>query len=158
MRLSTLSVLVGATMFGCGSDPLSLETSGLVGAWRSQIQVLQPQGSMEGLFVVTVRGRAEDHTITRGLYQGQSPDDLSSEQVLYGRIEVGTNKFIIYPDSLVTRDLFYGPSYRSVQRDFTGTSGDSTSYVIRGNELQLEYYSYPADAPVLTQRVLYRVR
>lgn len=112
---------------------------------------------MEGRFVVTPLGRAENHTITRGLYQGQASDELSSEQVLYGRIAVGTDRFIIYPDSLVTRDLFYGPTYRSVQRDFSGVPHDSTSYAIRGNELHLEYYSYPADAPVLTQRVLYRV-
>jgi len=53
-------------------------------------------------------------------------------------------------------DIFYGPTHRHVQRDFSGWPRDSTQYQIRANELHLEYYSYPADAPVLTRRVLYR--
>ena len=64
---------------------------------------------------------------------------------------------VIHPDSLVTMDTFYGPTYRHVQRDFSGWPRDTTQYQIRANELHLEYYSYPADAPVLTRRVLYRV-
>lgn len=157
MRFSTLSVLLSATLLGCGSDPLRVEPDGLIGTWRSQMQALQPQGAMEGLLIVTARGRVENHTITRGVYQGQGPNELSSEQVLYGRIAIGVDKFVIYPDSLVTRDLFYGPTYRSVQRDFSGSPSDTSGYAVRGNELHLEYFSYPADAPVLTQRVLYRV-
>lgn len=65
--------------------------------------------------------------------------------------------FAIQPDSVVTCDLFYGPSHRSVKRDFTGGPADSTWFEVRGDELLLEFYTYPADAPVLIQQVLSRV-
>jgi hypothetical protein len=112
---------------------------------------------MDGLFIVGADAETENHVTTRGVYPNQASGDLSTHEVLYGRIGVGQGKFVVHPDSLVTTDVFFGPTYRHVQRDFSGWPRDSTQYQIRANELHLEYYSYPADAPVLTQRVLYRV-
>jgi hypothetical protein len=111
---------------------------------------------MDGLFVVTASGATENHVISRGLY-GQSANELSMESVLYGHIAISGDKFLITPDSLVTHDVFYGPSHREVQRDFTGWPRDSTRFAILANALELEFYTYPADAPVLTRQVLYRV-
>ena len=155
--LPLLTTLVAATLIGCSSDAVSPELTQLVGHWRSPTQALQPQGTMEGLFIVGIDAEIEDHVFTRGLYPNQASDELSAHQVLYGRIGVSEDKFVIHPDSLVTTDVFYGPTYRHVQRDFGGWPRDSTGYQILANELHLEYYSYPADAPVLTQRVLYRI-
>jgi hypothetical protein len=158
VRLTALCTVISATVLACSSDPLTSALGGLVGRWRPQTQALQPRGSMEGLFIVTDHGQTENRVITRGVYPDQGANDLSSHQVLYGRIGTGTDKFVIHPDSLVTQDLFYGPTHRDVQRDFSGWHRDSTSYDIRGNELHLEYYTYPADEPVLTRQILYRVR
>jgi hypothetical protein len=71
---------------------------------------------------------------------------------------VMSSYFLVHPDSEVTHDLFYGPMHRSVQRDFSGWPRDSTHFVIQGDGLVLEYYSYPADAPVLTEQTYNRVR
>ena len=112
---------------------------------------------MDGVFVVRPDGQTQNHVFSRGVYANQASGDLSTHEVLYGHIAVSPSKFIIHPDSLVTVDVFYDPSDRSVQRDFSGRPIDSTRYDIRGDELHLEYYTYPADAPVLTRAVLYRV-
>jgi hypothetical protein len=48
--------------------------------------------------------------------------------------------------------------HRSVQRGFPGWTRDSTRFAIQGDNLVLEYYSYPADAPVLTEQTYTRLR
>jgi hypothetical protein len=132
--------------------------SALVGQWRAPTEPLQPRGSLDWILVIAADGRSESHAIERGLYDGQAPDALAAEIVLYGRILIRGSYFTVLPDSEVTHDLFYGPGHRSVQRDFSGWPRDSTRFDIRGNELDLEFYTYPADAPVLTQRTFARVQ
>jgi hypothetical protein len=153
--LACLSLLA---VLGCGDDVVAPELEALVGRWQAESEPLQPRGSLDRLFVVTADGRSENHTITRGLYAGQTADALSAEVVLYGRIRVRGNYFSIRPEAETTRDIFYGLSHRSVQRDFSGWPRDSTRFELRGDELFLEFYTYPADAPVLTQRLLSRAR
>jgi hypothetical protein len=57
---------------------------------------------------------------------------------------------------MVTRDLFCGPSHRP-KREFTGWSSDSTGFEVRGDQLLLEFYTSPADVPVLVREVMSRV-
>lgn len=154
VRLSTVAFLA---LLGCDKPALAPDAEPLVGRWQAPTETLEPKGSLEQLFVVTVGGHSETRTTTRGLYAGQEADAVSAEVVLYGRVRVRDGYFAIQPDSEVTRDLFYGPSYRSVRREFTLWSADSTRFEVRGDELLLEFYTYPADAPVLVQRVLSRV-
>ena len=156
MRLPFL-LLIPAAVLGCAEDVVSPELGALVGIWSPPTQQLQPQGTMEGLFIVRADGVAEQHVIARGLY-GQSADEISLRSILYGHIGVNGSKFLISPDSLVTHDAFYGPTHRDVQRDFRGWPRDSTRYAIHANVLVLEFYTYPADAPVLTRQTLTRVR
>jgi hypothetical protein len=134
-----------------GLDPL-------IGTWQAPTARVQPRGSLNRILVITTDGRSENHSVMRGLYEGQTPGDLAMESVLYGRIVVRGSYFLFNPDSLVTHDLFYGPMDRSVERDFSGWPRDSTHFAIQGNNLVLEYYSYPADAPVLTEQTYTRVR
>ena len=120
-------------------------------------EALVPKES-ERLFVVTAEGRSETRTTLRGLYEDQVADALSAEVVLYGRVRARDGYFAIQPHSEVTRDLFYGPSHRAVNREFSGWPADSTHFELRGDELLLlESHTYPADAPVLTRQVLSRV-
>jgi hypothetical protein len=154
IRLSTVAFLA---LLGCAEPALAPDAEPLVGRWRAPAETLGPKGSLERLFVVTARGHSETRTTSRGVYAGQEADAVSAEVVLYGRVRVRDGYFAVRPDSEVTRDLFYGPSYRSVKREFTGWLADSTRFEVRGDELLLEFYTYPADAPVLTQRVLSRV-
>ena len=154
VRLSTVAFLA---LLGCDEPALAPEAEPLVGRWRAPTETFEPKGSLERLFVVTAEGRSETWTTSRGLYAGQAADALSSEIILYGRVRVREGYFAIQPDSEVTRDLFYGPSHRSVKHEFTGWSADSTRFEVRGDELLLEFYTYPADAPVRIQQVLSRV-
>jgi hypothetical protein len=155
---AALSSLFVLGVLGCDDSALAPEAEALIGRWRAEVEPLQPQGSMERMFIVTSHGRSENHTVTRGLYADRPSDALSADVVLYGRIVVRGNYFHIQPDSLVTHDTFYGPSHRSLQRDFSGWPRDSTRFTLNGEELSLEFYTYPADAPVLTRQVLSRVR
>jgi hypothetical protein len=154
VRISAVAFLA---LLGCDEPALAPDAEALVGRWQAPTETLGPKGSLEWRFVVTAGGHSETRTTSRGVYAGQDADALSAEVVLYGRIRVRDGYFAIQPDSEVTRDLFYGPSYRSVKREFTGWPADSTHFELRGDELLLEFYTYPADAPVLTQRVLSRV-
>ena len=154
---SVTTLLFALGIVACAGDGVSPDLGQLVGEWRPPTVRLQPRGTMDGLFAVAANGATENHVISRGLY-GQSANELSMESVLYGQIRISGDKFLVTPDSLVTHDVFYGPSHRDVQRDFTGWPRDSTRFAIRANVLELEFYSYPADAPVLTHQVLYRVR
>jgi hypothetical protein len=151
--LHTLSL---APLLGCAAEPVAPGAEDLVGRWRSEPETLSPGGSMDQLFVVGRDGRTEEQVTSRGVYPDQTPDQVSAQVVLFGRIAVRGDKFVIHPDSEVTHDVFYGPSNRSVRRDFTGCPLDSVRYAVRGDELHLEFVTYPADAPELTRRVLYR--
>jgi hypothetical protein len=124
-----------ALLLGCAAEPIAPGAEDLVGRWRSQPESLSPGGSMDRLFVVGRDGHAEDQVTSRGVYPGQLPDQVSAQVVLFGRI---------------------GVSNRSVRRDFTGWPLDSVRYAVRGDELHLEFYTYPADAPELTRQVLYQ--
>jgi hypothetical protein len=154
VRLSTVAFLA---LLGYDEPALAPGVEPLVGRWQAPTETLEPKGLLERLFVVTAEGRSETRTTTRGLYTGQEADAVSAEVVLYGRVRVRDGYFAIQPDSVVTRDRFYGPSHRSVKREFTGWPADSTRFEVRGDELQLEFYTYPADAPVLIHQVLSRV-
>jgi hypothetical protein len=154
VRLSSAVLLA---LLGCDAPALAPDAEALVGRWRAPTEALAPKGSLDRLFVVTAEGHSETRTTSRGLYAGQEADALSAEVVLYGHIRARDGYFAIQPDSEVTRDLFYGPSHRAVNRECSGWPADSTRFELRGDELLLEFYTYPADAPVLTQRVLSRV-
>lgn len=157
MRFLLGYVCLGAAL-GCSEIAVAPETEPLVGQWQAEREPLQPRGSMERLLVITADGRSASHVIDRGLYPGQASADLSAETVLYGHILVRGSYFRVQPDSEVTHDLFYGPNHRAVQRDFSGWPRDGTRFEIRGNQLRLEFYTYPADAPVLTERTFTRVQ
>jgi hypothetical protein len=154
MRL--LPQLPIALLLGCAAEPIAPGAEDLLGRWRSEPEALSPNGSMDRVFIVSADRHTEEQVTSRGLYPGQMPGQVSSQVVLFGRIDVRGDQFVIHPDSEVTHDVFYGSSNRSVRRDFTGWPLDSVRYAVRGEELQLEFYTYPADAPELTRRVFHR--
>ena len=167
------AVLVAApatatTVASCGDGPAafappaptaSAEARVLVGTWRTTSESLQPQGRWERTLVVRSDMRVEHQGAMYNIYPGEGPNTLSASSTLYGRLGATATRFVIHPDSLVTRDRFYGPGYRQVQRDFPNwVPFDSTTYEVRDGVLSLTFYSYPLDAPVLTQAIYYRVK
>jgi hypothetical protein len=148
----------------CASDTslLAPERGGvLVGTWQTARSPQQPQGSMQGTWTVGADGRIEQRTVLYGVYEGEGPNDVSADIRQFGRIGASATAFVVRLDSTVTHDAFYGPNHRDVQRyplDVASAPRDSTHYEIVGDALQLTYYSYPADAPVLTHGTMTRVR
>jgi hypothetical protein len=145
----------------CTSDgPLvSDDVRGLVGEWASARETIGPGGTWERTLVVRPDGRVVHRGVSYGLYPGQRATDVSAETELHGRLGASASAFVVHTDSIVTRDRFFGPDARTVQREFPApAAADSTRYAVHGDELELTYYSYPADAPVLTREVLTRRR
>ena len=158
----TRSLLVAlaatAPVSGCGDAPVAATPAALVGTWRSRVEAVQPQGSWQRTLVVHPDMRVESRGVTYGLYPGDGPGTVSASSALYGRLGGTGTRFLIHPDSQVTEDRFHGPGHHAVQRDFAGLPNDSAAYEVRGGALTLTYYSHPADAPVVTRSVYYRVR
>ena len=142
MRVLFRCLCVGGVL-ACADATGAPDLDPLIGTWQAPTEPLQPRGSLDRTLVITADGRSESHVIDRGLYEGQAPGDLAMESVVYGRIVVRGSYFLVDPDSQVTHDLFYGPMHRSVQRDFSGWPRDSTHFAIQGDDLALEYHSYP---------------
>src|SRR5205814_479241 len=151
--LPSLSMLL---LLGCAAEPVAPGAEDLVGRWRSEPEALSPNGSMDRVFIVLGDRHTVQQVTSRGLLPGQMPDQVSAQVALFGRIAVRGDQFVIHPDSEVTHDVFYGPSNRSVRRDFRGWPLDSVRYAVQGEELRLEFYTYPADAPELTRQVFHR--
>jgi hypothetical protein len=153
------AALAAATACGDGTP---FEVAGgrraLVGSWQSRAEPISPSGTWRRSLVVYRDLRVESRGVTYGLYPGDGPTTVSASSTLYGSLGATDRKYIVRPDSLVTEDSFGGSLRRTVQRDFTWWAADSVEYTVRGDRLEIGYYTYPADAPVLTHDVLYRVR
>ncbi len=127
----------------------------LVGTWRSPVWALQPLGTWQRSFAVTPDGRVQQGYVSWGGYLGQPGTAISVRSVLYGRIAVLGDGYVIHPDSEVTEDVFYGPDNHSVQTDFTGWPRDTVRFAVADGVLYRRYLTYPADAPVITRDTLY---
>ena len=152
-----------ALVVACTADTLLAPEQGgaLVGVWATVREPLQPQGSMQGTWTIAADGRVEQRTVMYGVYPGDGVNDVSAEFRAYGRLGASATAFVVHADSAVTHDEFYGPNHRDVQRyttDRQPSPMDSTHYQIVADALLLTYYSYPADAPVLTHAIMRRVR
>ena len=161
--LAALTALAASTAAaaGCGDGPAALlpgTPAALVGAWESRSESVQPRGTWRRTFVVHTDMRTEQRGVAYGLYPDDDAGTLSASNTLYGRLGASPRRYVVHPDSLVVEDRFSGTLRRTVERDFSYWPFDSVSYQVRGEELHLTYYTYPADAPVLTREVLYRVR
>ena len=133
------------------------QPAGLIGVWCTQVQPISPAGTWQRTLVVRRDNRVESRGVTYGLYPGDAPSTVSASSTLYGSLGATDTRYVIHPDSLVTEDRFGGTFRRTVQRDFRGWPRDSVTYTIRGDRLELGYYTYPADAAVFTREVMYRV-
>jgi hypothetical protein len=133
------------------------QPAGLIGVWCTRVQPVSPTGTWQRTLVVRRDDRVERREVSYGLYPGDAPSKISASSTLYGSLGATGTKYVIHPDSLVSEDTFGGTFRRTVQRDFSGWRRDSVTYSIRGDRLELGYYTYPADAPVFTREVMYRV-
>ena len=156
-----VAALAAAAACGEGSAGLAGAAGGrraLVGSWQARDEPISPSGTWRRSLVVHRDMRVESRGVTYGLYPGDAPTTVSASSTLYGSLGATGRKYVVHPDSLVTEDSFGGSRQRVVQRDFTWWANDSVEYTIRGDRLELSYYTYPAEAPVLTHDVMHRVR
>jgi hypothetical protein len=152
-------VVLTLCVASCDSEVTAPSLQALHGRWLWGPESLQPSGSWSQEFVVHEDGRSENRIVNRGLYAGQGPADVSATQVLYGRLAVREDRFVVHPDSEVTEDRFYGAGHRLVRiSGIVWWATDSVRFEVRGTTLTVSYLSYPADAPVYTTQVYRRAR
>lgn len=161
-RITAGAAALAAAAAACGDGGAGVVTTGgpraLVGRWQADAEPVSPGGSWQRSLVVHRDMRVESRGVTYGLYPGDGPTTVSASSTLYGSLGATERKYLVHPDSLVTVDNFGGSTRREVQRDFTWWPRDSVEYTVRGDRLELDYDTYPADARVLTHDVMHRVR
>ena len=156
-----LAAIAAAAAWGDGGAGLAGATGGrraLVGSWQARDEPISPSGTWRRTLVVQRDMRVVSRGVTYGLYPGDGPATVSASYTLYGSLGATDRKYVVHPDSVVTEDHFGGSLQRVVQRDLAWWPQDSVEYTVRGERLELSYYTYPADAPVLTHDVMHRVR
>ena len=154
---STLMAFVALVLGSC-EPTTSPPKSPLAGRWATALEALKPQGSyrtfltFDGtVFVSEVRNY--------GLYAGQQPHDLSAYSRIEGTAIVEGDSLQLLATRLVTWDTFFGPNppERVDIPTHHGASANRAHFSIEGNRLTLDYFSYPADAPVPTSRTYWRL-
>ena len=161
-RITAGAAALAATTAAASCDGVLLirvgQPAGLIGVWCTQVQPISPGGTWQRTLVVRRDNRVESRGVTYGLYPGDDPSTVSASSTLYGSLGATDRMYVIHPDSLVTEDRVGGSFRRVVQRSFTRSARDSVQYSIRGDRLELGYYTYPADAAVFTRETMYRVQ
>lgn len=160
-RIAAGAAALAATTAAASCDGLLIirvgDPVGLVGVWCTQPQPISPGGTWQRTLIVRRDNRVESRAVSYGMYPGDGPSTVSASSTLYGSLGATDRKYVIHPDSLVTEDRSGGTFRRTVQRNIARSPRDSVEYSIRGDRLELGYYSYPADAPVFTHEIMYRV-
>jgi hypothetical protein len=157
MRRSLLILALGVSA-GCSeASPTAVRADELTGSWQTPRQTLSPSGSYQTTLTFAADGGVTYEVRNYGLYPGQRADDLASYSRTYSRYETAGDTVILHPARVVTWDKFYGAqSPERVEEIHDGSV--RWNVVVYGDQLMVNYTTYPADAPVLTTVVYRRVR
>lgn len=89
-----------------------------------------------------------------GTYEEQDENELSGWFIRTGNFETHKNNLYCTFTKVVSWDSFYGGEPET--SDITGMIFENCTFTIQNNILELNYITYPADAPVLTVRQYHR--
>ena len=154
-----LSGVLFALVAGCRDTtaPGFSAPADLVGEWATAPMDLSPNGWYEIRMTYGSDGAYTFEARDYGIYPGQARDFLSAYSRLEGSYRVEGDSIHRMARRETTWDSFYGLSSAPVVRDIAPNDyfiNWSSKYMIVGSRLILDYYSYPADAPVATRMVL----
>ena len=171
MRRSLAAVLCLASTVTASScrDALAPERAQLVGEWATKRASIGGGSTYQMSFRFDGDGSYETQVTNFGAY-GQGADAVSSYVRFQGRYYVSCDKLFLAATLQITWDSFYGaaspPRVEKVPLSIEPGPGDADPcgavggyrYSRVGDVLVFSYLSYPADAPVETTMVLYRMR
>ena len=146
-----------ATACSDTSAPVFSGPADLVGEWVTAPMDLSPNGWYDIRMTYGYDGSYVFEARDYGIYPGQARDFLSAYTRLEGSYRVDGDSIFRSARRQTTWDSFYGLTSAPVVRDIAPNDhfiNWSSKYTIVGSRLILDYYSYPADAPVATRMVL----
>ena len=160
--LAALSVVCAFSLGALGGcrDTTSPSSSSIVGSWATAPEDLQPNGWYEIRRAFTPIGTYRFEARMYGVYPGQPRNELSAYSVIDGNYRVAGDSLFETAHRETTWDRFYGanspPTVRDIPDDYWSRS--RSRFAVQGSTLVLDYFSYPADAPVPTQMILQRIQ
>lgn len=161
MNRRTLSLAVCGTVLAiagaCTDASAPRVASDLVGRWVTDPVDLSPNGWYETRLSFGSDGSYVFEVRDYGFYPGQTRDILSAYTVIEGTYRVDGDSIHRTARRETTWDSFYGMSSAPTVRAIDPSNyflNTSSKYTIVGSRLILDYYTYPADAPVETRMVL----
>lgn len=154
---SAIIALLSVLLAGC-NPATSPHDSPVAGRWATIREPLNPTGSYQGF--LTFDGAAYVSEVRDyGLYPGQQPNDLSAYSRIEGTFRVEGDSLRFSPQRLITWDRFYGPDSPERIENLAGQAAQSSAahFSLDLHWLTLRYFTYPADAPVATSRIYWRL-
>ena len=158
---AALAMCVGLVLgTGCANAPSAPDASALVGRWTTARVMLKPAGAgeLQHHLTFTADGRFVAETRMYGGQSSQAVDELSFSARTAGTFVATRGRLTFAPETLVTWDRFYGAtSPERIQSPYPYTGFyDDTRFRVRGDELRLDFTTYPTDAAVPTTQVFGR--
>lgn len=125
----------------------------LLGEWQN-IYTLKPEGSSIVTYKFNQDNTYSYNTYIFGAYPGQAIQDTSSYLINKGIYSTQNGNLSFRVGMIITWDKFNGmpPKQNIVQNGV-----NIVNYTIVKDTLTLTYYTYPADAPVLTTSKFYKL-
>jgi len=134
---------------------LGFAKSDIVGVWADST-LAQPKGKLVHLLTFSENGVFVSRSESYGIYDGQDVNTLSGWSESVGNYVVSEGKMFFISRQVSGWDSFSENAAVTTQKNDQEIFEDC-SYVLNKDTLTLEYTTYPADAPVRTERKYIRI-
>lgn len=130
-------------------DDKLINDNELIGTWVDTVYA-KPSGYRVYELIFNSTSSFTDKSSSYGIYNDQDNDELSGWFVRTGNYEVNNNKLKLISKKVVSWDSFFGGN--PVTSSETQIIFENCTFTINRNILELNYITYPADAPENTTR------
>jgi hypothetical protein len=159
LRLHQAVTLMVLALLAACSAPAAPSPDSAVGRWRTEPEPVSPRGRTVGELTFTAEGRFASDVRSFALHVGQKPNELSGSSRTVGHYQIDGRRLQLQPDSLILFDTFSPEAGVVVitPYPYDRVPFDGATITVSDDRLTLNYLSYPADAPVPTERQFRRV-
>lgn len=146
-----LSVILILLLSSCDKkdDDILIGDNVLIGTWVDTANAL-PNVYYINELIFDNNNSFTDKSSAYGIYSGQANNELSGWFVRTGNYELDKNKIGFLAEKVVSWDSFFGGD--PVTTIETYVIFENCTFTINNNILELNYITYPADAPENTIR------